>query len=115
MTRAEGAIGLALLRGGRPAEAEVRLKRAVAAHPDSAPYFYQLGVALLAQRRFGEAEYALRRAIVLRPDMAEPRLALADTYLALGDRAQAREQYDEARRLSPLLAARLAGAFAAGP
>lgn len=115
MTRAEGAIGLALLRSGRPADAETRLRRALVAHPDSVPYLYQLGVALLAQRRFGEAELALRRAIAMLPDAAEPRLALAETYLALGERAQAREQYEAARRLSPALAARLAAAFAAGP
>ena len=104
MTRAEGSIGLALLQSGRPADAEVRLKRALDAHPDSVPYLYQLGTALLAQRRFGEAEHPLRRAVALRPDAAEPRMALAEAYLALGDPALAREQYETARRLNPALA-----------
>ena len=115
MTRAEGAIGLALLQSGRPADAEVRLKRALDAHPDSVPYLYQLGTALFAQRRFGEAEHALRRAVALRPDAAEPRMALAETYLALGDPAQAREQYETARRLHPTLVAPPAGGGVARP
>ncbi len=63
--------------------------RAIAAHPEIAPYHYLLGGALLVLGRTGEAARAYRRAIALDPEYA-------DAYNDLGTVLSERGEIDEA-------------------
>jgi tetratricopeptide (TPR) repeat protein len=66
------ALSWALLRAGKPVEAEELLRELVRQPPydrDAGAPFY-LGTALVDQKRYGEAEAALRESLRLRPEWA---------------------------------------------
>ena len=84
-------IHLAALRlaQGQPALAEVLLRRALTASPDSPEAHGNLGAALQAQDRPDEAAAHYQRALALRPDMLDARFGLAASL-------QAADRLDEA-------------------
>jgi choline-sulfatase len=78
--------GLALRRGGRPAEAADQLRKVVRANPEMGDAWEMLGVTLLEIDRKPEAIEALDRTIALDPTRPEPHLALARVYALDGRR-----------------------------
>src|SRR5262249_15188622 len=58
----------ALVRGGRPAQAEAVMQEPLSQRPDHPDYLVHLGFALMAQRRFGDAEATYRQVIALDHD-----------------------------------------------
>ena len=88
-------------RAGRPAEAETKLRRVLAARPDDADARLQLGLALLDLGRVAEGEAELLRVIAAAPDYVDAHLALARAAQARGDRSEAAARLSEAARLAP--------------
>jgi serine/threonine-protein kinase len=94
----------ALVRAGRPTQAEVVMQELLsqkAGHPD---YLVHLGVPLMVQRRFDEAEATYRQVIALDPDYAE---AYYNLGLALGRQGRHKEAEQACRdaiKLKPDLA-----------
>src|SRR5262249_23554365 len=69
-------LGDALVRAGRPADAEAVMQESLSQRPGHPDYLVSLGIALMAQRRFGDAEATYRRVIALDPDYAEAHVNL---------------------------------------
>jgi tetratricopeptide (TPR) repeat protein len=65
-----GDLGVCLLRLGKPAEAEVALKKAITIDPTSHLSLFNLAVAQGNQRKLREAEETLRGVLNLKPDFA---------------------------------------------
>ncbi|MDE3197024.1 MAG: tetratricopeptide repeat protein [Acidobacteriota bacterium] len=83
-------LGGVLLNLGRPEEALEYNKRAVLRRPSDALANSQLGLTYLKLNRLGPAEQYLKTAIELdRAHFSYPQLALANIYLARGDRQAA--------------------------
>jgi tetratricopeptide (TPR) repeat protein len=83
-------IGLsdALVRSGRPSEAEAVMQELLSQRPDHPMYLDHLGFALMAQRRFGDAEATYRQVIALDPDYV---VAYYNLGAALRDQDRPRE------------------------
>jgi tetratricopeptide (TPR) repeat protein len=62
------ALGLALVRGGRPVEAEAIFRVLNDRRPGNPEMPFYLGIALDAQKRLAEAEAAYRESLALQPD-----------------------------------------------
>ena len=78
------AYGLALVRGGRAAEAEAAFAKLLARHPDSAEVLVVMGQAHARQGDYAKALDALTRAVRIAPGVAEANATLADIYLRQG-------------------------------
>jgi tetratricopeptide (TPR) repeat protein len=85
------AYGLALVRGGRPAEGERVFSRLLARHGESAEISVMLGQARAQEGNFEAAVETLTRALRLKPDVAEANATLGVIYLRQG-------RLDEAER-----------------
>jgi CheY-like chemotaxis protein len=98
--------GAKLLQAGKPEQAAVLLRDAVAKDELSAEAHYYLGLALAKQGLLFEATAAFERSAELRPDVDAAHQVLAQTYEQLGFQKSAREAWaravdtckDEARR-----------------
>ncbi|MBI5763313.1 MAG: tetratricopeptide repeat protein [Planctomycetes bacterium] len=66
--RPRNALGYALLRAGRPAEAEGRLKEALQLDPNSPGPYANLGMVYWSQKRFAEALPFFEKALSLSPN-----------------------------------------------
>ena len=90
----EQLLGAALNRAGRPAEAAVRLRAAVAERPNYAQAWNSLGIALARTGAPDEAEAAFGRAVAAVPDYAEAyrNWAMVCTQRGAADRALAKLQ-----------------------
>ena len=83
-------------------EAEDWLKKAMAAHPQSAAAQLSWGRFLVASRRYADAESALKKAATLAPGAAAPALALGDLYSSyLNNPKAAAEAYRQAAAAAP--------------
>jgi serine/threonine protein kinase/lipoprotein NlpI len=99
------ALGRALLRAGKLAEAAQAFERAVRLQPDVFwPHFYQ-GACAYRGKHFAEAVNAFDVCIALAPRKAECYFNRALAYHALGDLKRATEDYSDALRLSPGMSA----------
>jgi tetratricopeptide (TPR) repeat protein len=78
------AYGLALVRGGRAAEAERVFSQLLTAHGDSPEVNVVLGQAHAQQGNIEQAIAALQRAIAARPDVADANTTLGIIYLKQG-------------------------------
>jgi tetratricopeptide (TPR) repeat protein len=107
-------LGTALLHQQKYAEALDPLRGALRRKPEEVVVRANLGAALAGLGRSDEAIREFRRAVAIKPDAPEPRVGLAKIYLELGDAGAAREHYEVARRVNPVLAAPLAPAFTSG-
>jgi tetratricopeptide (TPR) repeat protein len=76
-------------------------------NPEYSDGFYLLGNAYFALARDEEAAAAYKRCLELAPNFARARFTLGMTYLEMGKKSLAREQYDYLRRLDSNLAERL--------
>ncbi|HEV2099246.1 MAG TPA: tetratricopeptide repeat protein, partial [Stellaceae bacterium] len=89
-TAAQHALGRALLRLDRPAEAGESLRLATTLRDDAAAY-HDLGAALQRQGLHAEAMAAYRRAVELDPELGAAHAALAELLELAGDDEQAAE------------------------
>jgi len=96
-----GRRGRQLLTGGRVAEAETVLRRAVLADPEGGTLHITLGLALAMQGKLVEAESSLRRAVELEPERGESHAALGKLFFARGRGEDGLESYRAAVRLEP--------------
>lgn len=92
-------LGLIAFHTGSTAEAEKRLREAIAANPRDAAYHNDLGDVLQAQARFGEAEGAYRQALLLQPHSAPIYNNLANALNAQGRLDDALAAYRQALRI----------------
>jgi tetratricopeptide (TPR) repeat protein len=125
-----GALGIAQLQMGHPAEAVANLQAALAKSPDDPDLLYYLsraatslssqsldrllsafrdtarghqavGQNLYVLKMFPQAVKEYEQALALRPDLPGLRLELGQVYAASGDWANAEEQFREETRLQP--------------
>jgi tetratricopeptide (TPR) repeat protein len=89
-------VGMADSRGGRIAEAEARLQRALALRPLSEHALNGMSVVRLQQARPAEAEQFARRALDRRPGLLHARLNLALALLRQGRVAEAEPALERA-------------------
>lgn len=99
------ARGIALMGGGRPADAESDFGRAIALEPGTGAHHAQLGRALSQQGRVEEAIAEARRATDVEPDAAHLHNLLGQLLARDGRLAEARAALAEAHRLDPRLQA----------
>jgi protein O-mannosyl-transferase len=100
-------LGGVLVKSGRPAEALEELRPALADAPNQPAVHIVTGQALAVLGRSPDAVAHFQRAIALGARDGAARLGLAWTYLQLGERGLAREQYDVLVTLDPPRAAAL--------
>jgi tetratricopeptide (TPR) repeat protein len=91
-----------LLAEGRYAQAYELLEPHESAGRDDATFQLLLGEAALRTARPQEAQAAFERALALQPDSIEARLALGRAYLALGDYASAKIEFETVLRFDDL-------------
>jgi len=91
------AMGVALGRLGRAAEAEVHYLRAVESRPDAIAY-NNLGAWYRQQGDLGRAEAAFQQAVALRPSFAPARNNLGIVYAARGEHERALAEFEAAAR-----------------
>ena len=83
------------------------LKRAAEIEPNNAAAHFNLGLALYNGRRFSEAIEAYKEVIKLRPQLATAHYNLGLSYVAINDKAAARQQYNILKPLNAAMAAEL--------
>jgi Flp pilus assembly protein TadD len=95
------ALGLALVRQKRTAEAVAELARAAKLAPEDSRFAYVYGVALYDTGKRAEAIKVLRAALGRQPYDREILFALATYERSAGDTARARERAQLLRELEP--------------
>jgi tetratricopeptide (TPR) repeat protein len=95
------AMGFALLRAGRPAEAEPAFRSALAADPASVDAELGLGEVALARDDFAGAIAAYRRGLARAPGRADLHHQLGVAHALRGEFAEAVAHLEEADRLQP--------------
>ena len=93
-------LGIALIQGGRPAEAVRLYEQAARTHPQSAAICLNLGLAYAAAGDLRQAVSKLREAVELKP-AAVGYLNLGLALSGLGDKESARQSYRRATELDP--------------
>jgi Flp pilus assembly protein TadD len=91
----------ALVRAGRPSQAEAVMRELLSERPGHPEYGVHLGFALLAQRRYSEAEATYRQVIALDPGYAEALNNLGWALDRQGKYAAAEAAYRRALALRP--------------
>jgi len=94
-------LGAALQSDGRPGEATVHYRRAIALRADYAPAYNNLATALRAQGLLGDAVATYERAISLRPEYPEAHYNLANALLDEGKPREAAEHFRLALQTIP--------------
>jgi superkiller protein 3 len=97
----QSAYGLALLKSGRPAEAEKILAAQIAARGETADLLVLLGQSQADQKKPDEAIASLRRALELDPKAANADATLGAIYLRRGQAQDAARHLEAAARLTP--------------
>jgi tetratricopeptide (TPR) repeat protein len=97
------ALSTALVRAGRPAEAEEVLQDLIHQRTDNPAFYFWLGTALAAQQKPGAAEAAYRKVIGLKPGYAEAHNNLGIALADQGKHGAAAEAYHKAIALKPEL------------
>jgi tetratricopeptide (TPR) repeat protein len=95
------AFGLALVRSGRGADAEVIFDQLLAAHADNADVNVLLGQAHAQQGDFDAAIKSLQRALQIKPDVAEANAALGVIYLRQGKLTEAADAFRAELKIRP--------------
>jgi tetratricopeptide (TPR) repeat protein len=91
-----------LLAEGRDAQAYELLQAQQSSGRDDASFQWLLGEAALRTARPQEAQAAFERALALRPDSVEAHLGLGRAYLAMGDYARAKIEFETVLRFDDL-------------
>ncbi|NTU60659.1 MAG: tetratricopeptide repeat protein [Deltaproteobacteria bacterium] len=94
-------LGWALVKSGRVADGEKRLREAVDLNPSFAPARKNLGMVLQERGEYREAVTHLDVALQRSPDDAEVHLYRGLCLFKLGDREAARASFEKAWRLAP--------------
>jgi serine/threonine-protein kinase len=94
----------ALIRAGRPSQAEAVMQELLSQRPDHPEYLVHLAFALMAQRRFGDAEATYRQVIALDPDYAEAHYSLGGVLVRQGKSKEAEQICRDTIKLKPDLA-----------
>ncbi|MCP4249634.1 MAG: tetratricopeptide repeat protein [bacterium] len=96
-------VRLALLswKHGRPREAILSLRQALADHPESAELHFQLGTLLAAEDELEEAELRFTQAIAIEKNHTQALIALAQCHAVAGRVAEARRHLERAQRRRP--------------
>src|SRR5262249_41429871 len=94
----------ALVRAGRPAQAEAVMQESLSERPDHPNYLDHLGFALMAQRRFGDAEATYRQVIALDPDYAAAHFNLGTVLSDQGRPKEAEQAFRDAIERNPAYA-----------
>jgi protein O-GlcNAc transferase len=94
-------LGVLAIQHGRPADAVLRIRRAVASRPASAVYHANLGVALQAVGRLDDARAALERAVSLDAGHVDASFNLGVTLQTLGALDDAVTRYRHVITLAP--------------
>src|SRR5262249_35953032 len=97
-------LSLALVRAGRPSQAEAVMQELLSQRPGHPDYLVHLGFALLAQRKCGDGEAAYRQVIALDPDYAEAHVNLGNALGRQGRPKEAERACRDAIKLKPDLA-----------
>ena len=98
---AQVAEGRALLRAGKPKEAEVLLKRAAAARGHSIEALYDLARVHFATDDYNKARNACRPLLAKAPDNAFSNLCMAQAFLTWRRATRAAEHVEKARASAP--------------
>lgn len=88
-------------------EAANALKQAAAVEPNNAAAHFNLGLALYNGGRYSEAIDAYKQVVKLRPQLAAAYYNLGLTYVAINDKASARQQYELLKPLNAAMADQL--------
>jgi tetratricopeptide (TPR) repeat protein len=99
--RAQFNQGVALLDGGRAADAARSFERAIALRPAEAKVHYSLGNALLELERLPDAIGCFREAVRLRPDYAKAWDGIGTALLRMGNGTEAIVHFERALQLEP--------------
>ncbi|HOS38851.1 MAG TPA: tetratricopeptide repeat protein, partial [Spirochaetota bacterium] len=91
---AHNALGILAARQGRLEEAASHFRKALAVKADFVPALANIGNVFMLQRRFQEAADCFRRSIALSPSGHALRIGLARACYELGQRAEARREYE---------------------
>src|SRR3954466_13126451 len=94
-------LGVLALQAGRPADAVVQIRRAIAGRPESAVYHGNLGVALQAVGRLEDARDSLERAVALDAGNIDALFNLGVTLQTLELLELAVERYEQVLALVP--------------
>jgi tetratricopeptide (TPR) repeat protein len=95
------AYGLALVRAGRGADAEIIFDQLLAAHADNAEVNVLLGQAHAQQGDYDAALKSLQRALQIKPDVAEANAALGVIYLRQGKLTEAADALRAELKIRP--------------
>jgi tetratricopeptide (TPR) repeat protein len=95
------ALGIALFRQQRFAEAVAQFRELNTLHPEYAPGYHNLGSALASLNRMDEAVAAWERAVALEPVYVDARLFLGVAHARAGRADAARAQFEAVLRLAP--------------
>jgi tetratricopeptide (TPR) repeat protein len=98
-------IGLILLKEGEAEKARAQFTRAVQARADFLPAHVILARMAMQSQDFAGAEEHLRRILAADSKNAEAHLNLGVAYKGMGDYDKALQEYEEAEKLNPELAA----------
>lgn len=95
------ALGVALYRSGKPANARTAFQRAVKLAPDEVSFLVNLGRTCCDERLYGEAKAALEHALRVEPMSAEAHASMAVLCHRTGERARALHHAREALAEQP--------------
>lgn len=98
---AVNALGVALYRSGKPANARTAFQRAVKLSPDEVGFLVNLGRTCCDERLYGEARAALEHALRVEPTSAEAHASMAVLCHRTGDRSRALHHAREALAEQP--------------
>ena len=97
-------LGLVEHQLGRHEAALQSIKRAIELNDSEPNYHNNLGTVYFRTKRYREAETCFKEAIKLKPDYGEAHFNLALTYVALGNRKAALDQYNKLKTVDAKLA-----------
>ncbi len=107
LAMAHNNLGLLLLNMDRLDEAQAHFQQALAADAGYANAHFNLGLLHGRRSAWSDAVNHFKEALRLRPDFSAARFKLAETYLAMGDKAAARQEEGRLRAIDAGLAERL--------
>lgn len=94
-------IGLLFIQTGRPAIAEVHIRKALEAEAGNPQTVYNLGIACKDQRKWNDAAEAFKQCVAIAPNHVDGINSLANCLRNAGQMEQAVEWFDRALALAP--------------
>lgn len=94
-------LGMIHLNSNKKAEAISQFKKAAKAKPDDELAYYQLGTIAYKDGRYKNAAVYMEKTVEISPILADGHYYLASSYEHLGEKEQAKRQYEEALKYIP--------------